>query len=184
MSASAIWPRDLLVALDDDLARLRVGHGRCGEAADDALSQRLEDGAVLRLAEPDAGERLAVVVEGDHVLRDVDETARQVAGVGCTERRVGETLAGAVRGDEVLQHGRPSRKFERIGSSMMRPEGSDIRPRIPAIWRIWVMLPLAPDVAMRKTEPYSGRRCWMRARDLFGGAVSRRRRSPRSAPAP
>ena len=43
----------------------------------------------------------------DDVLRDVDETAREVTGVGGLERRVGETLAGAVRGDEVLQHREP-----------------------------------------------------------------------------
>ena len=40
----------------------------------------------------------------DHVLRDVDQTAGEVAGVGGLERGVGETLAGAVRRDEVLQH--------------------------------------------------------------------------------
>ena len=41
---------------------------------------------------------------GDHqVLRDVDETAREVARVRGLQRRVGETLAGAVRRDEVLQ---------------------------------------------------------------------------------
>ena len=40
----------------------------------------------------------------DDVLRHVDETARQVARVGGLERRVGQTLARAVRRDEVLQH--------------------------------------------------------------------------------
>ena len=40
----------------------------------------------------------------DDVLRHVDQAARQVAGVGRLERRVGETLAGAVGRDEVLQH--------------------------------------------------------------------------------
>ena len=41
----------------------------------------------------------------DELLRDVDETTRQVARVRGTERGVGETLAGAVRRDEVLEHG-------------------------------------------------------------------------------
>ena len=45
------------------------------------------------------------VLVDDHVLRHVHETARQVAGVGGLERRVGQTLAGAVRRDEVLEHG-------------------------------------------------------------------------------
>ncbi len=39
------------------------------------------------------------------VLRDVDQTPGQVTGVGGPQRGVGEALAGAVRGDEVLQHG-------------------------------------------------------------------------------
>ena len=42
----------------------------------------------------------------------------------------------------------PSRKLDRIGSSMIRPEGSAIRPRIPAIWEICWMLPLAPELAI------------------------------------
>ena len=41
----------------------------------------------------------------DDVLRHVDETPRQVAGVRRLQRRVGQALAGAVRRDEVLQHG-------------------------------------------------------------------------------
>ena len=31
---------------------------------------------------------------------------------------------------------------------MIRPDGSVISPRMPAIWRIWVMLPFAPELAM------------------------------------
>ena len=40
----------------------------------------------------------------DHVLCDVNEASRQVTGVCSTERRVGQALARAVRGDEVLEH--------------------------------------------------------------------------------
>ena len=43
----------------------------------------------------------------------------------------------------------PSRKLERMGSSMIRPDGSAIRPRIPAIWRIcWKEPFAAPDWAI------------------------------------
>ena len=35
-----------------------------------------------------------------------------------------------------------------MGKSMIWPEGSVIRPRMPAIWLIWEMLPLAPEVAI------------------------------------
>src|SRR5690606_8220755 len=54
--------RDLLVALHDDLARLRVSHRRRGVAADDPLSQGLQHRLVLGLGEPDAGERAAVLL--------------------------------------------------------------------------------------------------------------------------
>ena len=47
---------------------------------------------------------LAVVGADDHVLGDVDQSPGQVAGVGGAQRRVGEALAGAVGGDEVLEH--------------------------------------------------------------------------------
>ena len=40
----------------------------------------------------------------DGVLRDVDETTREVTGVRRLERGVGEALTGAVRRDEVLEH--------------------------------------------------------------------------------
>ena len=45
------------------------------------------------------------VLVDDDVLGHVDQTAREVAGVGGLERGVGQTLAGAVRRDEVLEHG-------------------------------------------------------------------------------
>ena len=41
------------------------------------------------------------------VLRHVHQTARQVAGVGRLQRGVREALAGAVRGDEVLEDRQP-----------------------------------------------------------------------------
>ncbi len=52
----------------------------------------------------DAVVRFAIDFRDNQILRDVDEPARQVAGVGRLERRVGEALARAVRRDEVLQN--------------------------------------------------------------------------------
>src|SRR6266568_8092748 len=49
----------------------------------------------------------AVLLADDHVLRHVHQPPGEVPGVGGTQRGVGQTLAGAVRGDEVLQHGQP-----------------------------------------------------------------------------
>ncbi len=31
---------------------------------------------------------------------------------------------------------------------MMSPEGFAMRPRIPASWRIWLLLPRAPELAI------------------------------------
>ena len=77
------------------------------DAADDAVAQRLDDLAALDDRPGlDAVHRAAVDLVDDDVLRHVDETAGQVARVGGLERRVGETLARAVRRDEVLEDGR------------------------------------------------------------------------------
>ena len=55
---------------------------------------------------------LAVVFEDDHVLGDVHQTAGQVTGVGRTEGRVGQALAGTVGRDEVLADRQP---FDEVG---------------------------------------------------------------------
>ena len=65
------------------------------------------------LADADAVERAAVVLGDDGVLRHVDEPAGQVAGVRRLERGVGQALAGAVRRDEVLEHGQPFAEVRR-----------------------------------------------------------------------
>src|SRR6478609_2487284 len=49
--------------------------------------------------------RAAVLLADDDVLRDVHQTTREVARVGGPQRGVRQTLAGAVRRDEVLEDG-------------------------------------------------------------------------------
>ena len=49
-------------------------------------------------------DRAAVGLADDHVLRHVDQTAGQVAGIRGLERGIRQALARAVRRDEVLQH--------------------------------------------------------------------------------
>ena len=102
---------DLLVGADDHLTRLRVRDRLRRPAPVDALLQRCEQPRLGAFGDPDPRDRLALLETGallDHdVLCDVDHAARQVAGVGRAQRRVGETLAGAVRGGEVLQHREP-----------------------------------------------------------------------------
>ena len=60
-------------------------------------------GVVVHVLDPDATRALAVVLADDDFLRDVDETTREVPGVGGAQRGVGETLARTVGGDEVLE---------------------------------------------------------------------------------
>ena len=94
--------------LDDDFVRDRVHDVFGRDASQHAVRDRLDDVlAVLERADREAADRAAVRLVDDHVLGDVDETPRQVAGIGRLERRVGQALAGAVRRDEVLEHGQP-----------------------------------------------------------------------------
>src|SRR5437764_13216521 len=77
-------------------------------AAHNAVAQRLDDFARFdnRLDE-DAFGGAAIGLGDDDVLRDVHQTPREVAGIRRLESGIGQTLAGAVRGDEVLQHVQP-----------------------------------------------------------------------------
>ncbi len=103
---------DFLVDVDDHVAVVVLDLLE-RHAADDAVAQRLDDLAGFDdTGDVDAVHGAAVVFADDHVLRHVDQTARQVAGVGGLERRIGQTLAGAVGRDEVLQHGQP---FAEVG---------------------------------------------------------------------
>ena len=96
---------DLLVDVDDDLA-VDALELFARDTADDAVAQRLDDFAGFDDGhDEDAVGGAAVGLGDDDVLRDVDETAGEVAGVGRLERGVGETLTRAVGRDEVLEHG-------------------------------------------------------------------------------
>ena len=63
--------------------------------------------ARLRADDPAALLGAAVVLAGDDVLGDVHQAPGQVPGVGRAQGGVGEALAGAVGGDEVLEDGHP-----------------------------------------------------------------------------
>ena len=92
-------------ALDDHLVGGGIAHVIAGRAAEDARGERghdragIDDGAHL-----DAELGAAVVLRDDAVLRDVDQTAGQVAGVRGLQRGVREALAGAVGRVEVFEH--------------------------------------------------------------------------------
>ena len=73
------------------------------------------------------------VLANDDLLRDVDQTAGQVTGVGRTQRRIGQALSGASGGNEVFQDGQAftevclDRDLNGAGRWYLA-----IRPRIPA----------------------------------------------------
>jgi hypothetical protein len=54
-----------------------------------------------------------------------------------------------VGGDEELQHGQAVAEFDLIGRGMISPFGLATRPRIPAICRICIQLPRAPEETIR-----------------------------------
>ena len=118
MPASSIALDDLLVdqlaGLDQELRvavlveLVRIEHVLARHAAEDALAQRLDDVlALLERRDLEAQDRAAVLLGDRDVLRHVHQAAGQVAGVGRLERRVGQTLPGAVGRDEVLEHREP-----------------------------------------------------------------------------
>ena len=106
-----------------DLVGDRVDDRVAADPAADRLGQRPFD--LLALVDDALGDALrgAAVVHGDDdVLGHVGQLARQVAGVGRLQGRVGQTLAGTVRGAESTPaRVRPSRKFALIGVSMISP---------------------------------------------------------------
>ena len=97
---------DLLARADEDVARVRIDHVLDRHASEHPVAERLDDLlALLEGADLEAVHGAAVLDVDDHVLRHVHEPPREVPGVGRLERGVGQTLARAVRRDEVLEHG-------------------------------------------------------------------------------
>ena len=90
---------DLLVALEQLATAFGLELFR-RQAPDEVVVERA---VVLAQDHLDVVFGFAVLLAHDHVLGDVDQTPRQVAGVGRAQRRVGEALSGTVGGDEVLQ---------------------------------------------------------------------------------
>ena len=84
---------------------VRIEHFLGGDAAQDALAQRLDDVlAFLERRDLEAEDGAAILLGDRDVLRHVHEAARQVAGVRRLRGGVGQALPGAVRRDEVLEH--------------------------------------------------------------------------------
>src|SRR6185312_10033796 len=99
---------NLATALDDDFARIRVLDVFGRSTAEDAFGQRRHHLTAVDFGlNGDAVFGAAIFSSDDAVVRHVDETAGEITRVRRLERGVGQTLAGAVGGVEVLQHGEP-----------------------------------------------------------------------------
>src|SRR5262249_31291621 len=71
----------------------------------------------------DAFDRAAVIHQHDNVLRHVDQAAGQVARLRRAQRRVGQALAGAVAGDEVLHYSESVAEVAAYGDFHDAPRG-------------------------------------------------------------
>ena len=95
---------DLLVDVDDHVAVV-VFDLLERYAAHNAVAQRLDNFAGFDdTLDVNAIHGAAIVFADDDVLRHIDETASEVAGIRSLERGVGQTFAGAVGRDEVFEH--------------------------------------------------------------------------------
>ena len=105
MNAVAQFFVDLGARLDDHATIDRIDDvvERC--AADDAVTKRFDLFTITNNSlGPDAAERAAILFGYDNVLCDVNQTACQVTRVSRFQSRIGETLTGTVRRDEVLEN--------------------------------------------------------------------------------
>src|ERR1035441_8764636 len=97
---------DLLVRLSEQFLRLlRIRDVVARKPAHEAVAQL--DHLVFAFVDgldPNAVGRAAIVLANNHVLRHIHQFAGHVTRVGGLEGGVGQTLAGAVGRDEVLEH--------------------------------------------------------------------------------
>ena len=96
---------NLLAGLAEHLARQGVDDVVKRRTAQNAVVERLYHVVVaLDGRSRQTTQRTAVLLVDNHVLSHVDQTARQITGVGRLQGGIGKTLSGTVRRDEVLEH--------------------------------------------------------------------------------
>ena len=89
---------NLFVERDDDLTRDRVTDIFRRQTTQYALFDRLDNFATFdQRAHNDAIGGAAIDFVDDHILRNVDQTTREITGVGSLQGRVGQSLTGTVR---------------------------------------------------------------------------------------
>ena len=99
--------RFFAVFCDDDFARRRIDNVVNRESAEKSGLKRLDLlVAFADLGNPNAGRRSAVVVSDDDILRNIDKSSCEVAGVGGTKRRVRLSFTRTSRGYEIFKNGK------------------------------------------------------------------------------
>jgi hypothetical protein len=87
---------DHLVRLDQNLTGLWIDHGSDRRAAQQALGHRLAHAPGFRQRHPDSRPGATVHSIDDHVLGYVHQAPGQIACVGRSQGRIGQTFARAV----------------------------------------------------------------------------------------
>src|SRR5207247_10701903 len=96
--------RDLVVNVHDHIAVVVLDLLE-RHAAYNSVPQRLDNFASFNdSSDVNAIHRAAIVFADDYVLRNVNQTAGEITGIGRLERRIRQSLTRAVGRDEVLQH--------------------------------------------------------------------------------
>ena len=99
--------RQQIIPVRQHLARIGIRHQLGGVAALCPVLKRRQQRIPLPVLDPKPLRRAAVLLKDDEFLRHVDQPPREIAAVGGSQRGVGQPLARAVRGYEVLQHAQP-----------------------------------------------------------------------------
>ncbi len=90
-----------------DFAGLGIDHIHQHGAAKDTLAERHDGVAAFDDGlHQHSALRTAIILDNHAILADINQSAREIAGVRGLECRIGQTLAGAVGGVEILQHGK------------------------------------------------------------------------------
>ena len=96
---------DFLTCSNNQFACGRMDDIMYRHAAQDALIQR-GDGLVtiLESGTYQSAQRAAVFFRDNHIVRNINKTTCQVTGIGSLHRRIGKTLTGTVRSNEVFEY--------------------------------------------------------------------------------
>ena len=96
---------DFLTGTNDDLARDRMDDVVYRNTTQDTLVEGSNYIlVVLQLGANQTTQGAAVLLVDNHVVRDIDQTTRQITGVGRLQRSIRQTFSSTVGRDKVLQH--------------------------------------------------------------------------------